>query len=539
MKFRKKDITTKTPDEQKQKKLRNRVAMRHGVYATVITALVLVGAVVINILSNAIAQRFHTTIDLTAERSNTISPSNVSYIRDVDKDVTVTICASEDGYTGDYMAYYAYNYYSAQDVTGQYYRQTITLIEDYAVYNNHIKIVYADPQEPSFAEVQSRFSNTNLYYGDIIVECSFELNGKTINRNKILTYENLYQLEDTSGYAEYGMDVYTVTGSNVETALTSAIYYVTSEESTQALILGNHSNTSLTEQLVENLELNNYVVNTTSEAMITSIPEETDLLLIVAPTSDFATEELEVIETFLENGNDRGKGLLYFASTASPELPRLNTFLEDWGITVESGILYETDERYQLNQSPTSMGVFNQLTEYTPDVNNQSVVFAGSNLVPMRTAYERYDSRVTSSLMETSASVVVAPVGTDQNFTPSDSLVQSAYPVAILTRDTSYENDSNGLSSYVVAFASTDFILGTWDDYTIVDNMSFVIAAANQASGVGDSNISFSTKVVATGAFNESPSTQKINTVRILFVFIIPIIALVLCFVIWIRRKNK
>ncbi len=517
-----------------RKRLRSRVRAKHRVYAVAITVVVLAVAILLNVLVSLLGQRFHLTVDLTAEHSNSITQENVDYLRAVDKDVTVTICAAEDAYS-DFLNYYASSLYGAQDSTGKYYDQTLQLINAYASYNDHINVVYSDPQEPAFSAIRNRYPGVSWSYGDILVECSLPVNGKTIDRYKILTFNDVYTLEDSSGYAAYGMGYYAVTGSKIETALTSAIYTVTSDKTVQTLVIDRSSSVD-TAKLTESLELNNYAVTTTSDSILKEIPAGTDLIVIAAPGADFAPEELTRINEFLAAHGEDEHGLLFFASTASPATPRLNAFLEDWGIELQTGTLFETDESAWLLGKPTQMLLLNKATDFTADYNNKGTGLVASGLVPMKTAYESFERRTTNELLTTyTESVIAAPVGADENYKPAADAQTGTFPAALLTE----EKSENGASSFVAAFASADLISTQWDAYTDIDNIGFVVTVANQAAGVGSTGISFADKTVASGAFSDVPANSVVVTFRVLFRDLLPVAALVLALVVWIRRKNK
>ena len=178
----------------------------------------------------ALSERFHLTFALSSDKINSASEENIEYIKGVKEKVTISLLSNEDDYAS-YMDYYAQNLFMAQDSTGEFYNQTIRLLNQYADYNENITLRFVDPQEPEFAEVQSKYASEDFVYGDILVETTFKgENNADITRHKVLSYSDIYNLSDESGMAGYGYGYYTVSGSNLETVLTSAIASVTSTE---------------------------------------------------------------------------------------------------------------------------------------------------------------------------------------------------------------------------------------------------------------------------------------------------------------------
>ena len=109
---------------------KNKAVFKRGGYAVMITAVVLIGIIVFNILLSALSNRFMLVYDMTADKVNSISEDNIKFIKDIDKEVKVTVCAKEEEYS-NYMNYYAQEY-NVSDNSGaysDYYEQTVSLIE--------------------------------------------------------------------------------------------------------------------------------------------------------------------------------------------------------------------------------------------------------------------------------------------------------------------------------------------------------------------------------------------------------------------------
>ena len=150
--------------------------------------------------------------------------------------------------------------------------------------------------------------------------------------------------ENSGGYGSYyGMSTYSITASNLETALSGAIYTVAASENRKVGFLSTISKSGTADEYITALESYNFDVENIEGLVTASTLENYDLLLLVAPTADMTGEELKIIDKFLDNDGKRGKSFLVFGSTGSPETPNLNDFLEEWGIGVEEGVAYETD----------------------------------------------------------------------------------------------------------------------------------------------------------------------------------------------------
>ena len=307
--------------KSKGKAIRNQFAFKKGGYSVAIIALVLAALILLNWLVAVLGDRFHLEFDMSPDSVNSISKENIEFIEGVKKDVSVTVCAAEDSYP-DYMASYAQSYYGISDA-GDYFEQTVNLINKYKSYNKKIKINYVDPQSSEFTAVTQKYPNAEVTYGDIIVSCG---EGEK-ERYKKLGFSDIYALSTDDTYAAYGYSTSNISGNNIETALTGAIAYCISSKSSKIAIYTGHSATDYSSGYVELLKANNFEVEVLSDKVITSVPNEYDAIVIMAPTGDFIDSEIDAVSTFLENGGKLSKGLMYFADSTCPSLPVLESFL--------------------------------------------------------------------------------------------------------------------------------------------------------------------------------------------------------------------
>ena len=525
---------------EKIKKLRSELVLKHGAYNTALIAIVAVAVLVVNIIATAVVGRFPLSIDLSSTGENTISRENVEYIKGVEKPVNIVVCATEEGYTGGYLAQYAYYYHTAEDSSGEYYMQTLKLLSEYEKYNKNIELVFADPDAASFSPYQAIVPDKTLQYGDILVYSTFKNDeGEETTNARVIGYTDIYSLSDPNGYAAYGYGTYTVSGSNVETAVTSAIYSVTSEESKVVGVLSGHGTAGAFDALSATLKINNYEIVDISDAIITSIPENVDMLVLAGPSTDFAASEIAVIDAFLENGGKRGKNMAVFCDAKSANMPNLYAFLAEWGADVQTGsILFETDETNYLSGMPTTMGFENAATDYTKAVNEDDKIYIAGNNLPMTAAYTTYGTRTANVLMTTLESVVAAPVEADATWTPDSSFEKQEFATVIYTTDSMYDDDNNLCLSGMLVFSSTDLISSTWEAYTAVGNSAYALAAFNAACGKDTNDISFVTKTISEYAFTQ-PTEASVSLVGIVFTVLLPVALMVCGVIVWYRRKNR
>ncbi len=542
---------------------KNKGSWKHGGYAIAITAIVIAVAVAVNVFFELLSHRVNLDIDISLQGTNTLSAENIDYLESIEAEVTITVCNPEEDFTNgnmEGMAYYYSSYYGSSfknfaDSTGEYFTQTLNLLKLYSVYSDKIELRFADPSDPSFADIVSEYEASAPKYGDILVEGWQIVDDVAVERHSTIKFEDIYYLTD-DGNVSYGYP-YMVSGSNLETKLTSAIYKATALETQEALIIGPHCDTTVSAAYGEILELNNFDVKTTSGETLSEISEEVDLIIIGSPKSDFTTAELDIIDEWLYNGGKRGKGLIFLPSYDSPATPTLDIFLEEWGVSYERALLYETDasnhmagDNYMFAfEANEDNGVEN---EYDEIFNANQILIAGGNM-PLYAAYETEGKRTTHALAltpgDTVVSTDVANAGTD--WKPDGSEEMNKHIGILITEDADYYDDPATESadniyctSYVVAFAGYDFVSSYWTS-TYTYNLEPVVAIAKLASNGDDDGFTFTTKTIeeiemeglvdSMGIVDQSEA----NVIKYIFQWTLPLLLVLFGIVVFIRRARR
>ena len=524
--------TKKEKKPKKEKLLKNEALFKKGSYSIALTAIVLVGILVVNILISALNDRFVLEFDMTSEKENSISAENIEYIKSIEKPVEVIVCATEESYTSYAGAMAEKNYGISFDSTANdYLNQTLTLINKYGAYNDEIKIRFVDTQSSEFTAITSEYGTNNLEFGSIIVSAEKENGTK---RYKKLNFKDVYALTEDQTYAYYGMSSSTISGNNIETALTGAISYVLSDIDVNVAFLTGHSSNDLTAGYKELLEKNNYKVDVISDSVVAKIDSKYDMLVIPAPSKDFIESEIRAISSFLENDGNLGKGLIVFADASAAYLPDFYSFLSEWGIAIGEGILYETDSNY--HASGDNIVLISGNTGNIEDLSDMQLCVTGYN-VPMEPAFESEGAKKAVSVVETMESVVEAPNGVTDWGGAADA-AKSAYSTIIETIKSEYDSDNNLIESTVTVFSSPYFLSSEYNESASVANKDLSLAMMDRASGVGETDISFVPKSITNESFYDSVTEGSANTIKILFMFLLPIAVIAAGIVIFIKRRN-
>jgi len=266
---------------------------------TVLNALVLVVitlAVVVNAVAMLAVNRFPLKLDLTDSKLYQLSPASYRMAKELTTPVNITVFSAEQ----DFPA------------------MLREILAGYGKLDGSITVSYKDPfGNPKLVDSFLQ-RGTRILQNDIIVESGGKFKRHTI--------EDLYLFDN--GKTK-------VTGVRAEQQLTGAIIQLGSNRMPRVRFTDGH-NENPSKGLMELFSKNNYQTERIALA-ISPLGSGIDLVVIAAPTRDFAVQETVVLEEYLDQG---GSLMVFLAPSATP-LPNLEGFLERWGISYGSGVVLE------------------------------------------------------------------------------------------------------------------------------------------------------------------------------------------------------
>lgn len=526
-------------EKMKRNYFKSRFVITVAVTIAVVAAIILANVFVIKL-----AEKKSTIVDLTTYKSNSLSPENLEFIKKVDYPVEIIVCTpNRSEYTGNKMVSYVYNvYYVQTDATpDNYFNQTINLLETYAKSNENITLKYVDPQKPEFEKLESEFDVT-ITYGDIIVRCERKNDkGELTYYNEVLTFEEVYNLYDPSnGASMTGYPTYIISSSNIESVLSSAIYTVAASNKSKIGFLTEHSKADSISDFANYLSGYNFeIVELKGTLTLEKLKEkEIETVMLSAPTSDLSDAEIKVLEDFLRNDGKKGRNFVVFGSAGAAKTPKLNEWLEEWGIVVTDKMVYETNGSYKLSDG-TSIKLFDKKTDLTKELKEMESNFYCANNIALETKFEEKNTRTTHTLLTTSAYAIKAPMG-EANYEPTGDEVKGEIPSIIVTEDTTYDNGYNDyITSYVGYFSSDDFISGSWLDYSGNGNMRYTTIIMNIINGRDGSNVYYDPKITGLHTMSNPLTETEYNIISICSIVVIPVLLLIGGAVVWFRRRHR
>lgn len=500
----------------KQKKKRGGLfksnKFKRGGMATVMSVVFIAIVVVINILVGLLTERFPSlNWDLTADKLNTLSDQAIGIAKGIEQETTIYLIGEEEAYRKDRL----YSSYGLE------YSQVSNLAEKLREVNSKISVEFIDPDtNPGFI---SEYPEENLTSGTVLV--------KTEKRHKLLTASDLFTVRNNQ--STYQTETY----SKVDSALAGALEIVNLETMPVVTMATGHGEL-LTDDVLgsfeELLETQNFEVKSI-DFLTEEIPEETQLLMIPTPSTDYAEEEIQKLREYIDDETHSGqRSLLVTCHASQGSLPRLQSFLEEWGIQVGEGVVAETDSsRVALRNAgyvlvDPSENLLNENT-YNP------LVSAASR--PLSLLFEANgDVVMTESLWTTAASAYVAT----EDMTEADiaTLETSQQSVACIAEKRPRVDGEEARRSLVV-FGSSYVFTDTFMNTTAFGDKNYVSDLLGYCTGTDGSQVSVSTQQVPTNTLDVAASVSTVNLLGLgVFTVGLPLAILIAGLVIFLKRRH-
>lgn len=492
-------------EKGKFKKFMKSRKAKHGTVAMAITALVIVMVIVLNIIIGLLVNRFpDLELDLTSNNSFALQDDTIDYVSHLNNDVTVYILMEKDKFESQ----------------GTYFVQAQKMLNKMASKSDgKMKIKYVDlTSNPSFT---SNYPNVDWQSSSanniVLVE-----SGK---QYKVLTLTDCFEYDEQT-YNYYG--TYSFTGTKIEQAVVTAILNVTTDDKVVVdMIKGNNEQDySSLKSLLEN---NAYQVNEVSLAT-GDFDKDAKVAIMYAPSVDLDEKIVEKLSTWLSNDGKYGRSLIYVPTADMGEMPNLDDFLKEWGMSIDRGYVFETDETALVNASSPYAFTVSYGDYYKDNLKNSKipVVVSESHAVNIT------DENTAHALLKTTNKAGVLPIDADKSWDYKDAITGNGENVAaegVMTNE-------DKKSSRVVVFGSYVMFSDTIMKYNSFNNSAYFMNVINTIADKEDVGITIESKSIDNTELGITDVATQ-NTMLVVFVIVIPIAILVAGFVFWLRRRNR
>lgn len=511
-----------------KERARNLRRLRYGTASTVLTVVVVVAVLLLNVITDIIANRYPITWDLSADKVFTLSDESVKIAESVKNEIEIVVFADEETFSNPTTG--AGAGIPEFDTT---LREFYNALRQYRTHSGEkISFQFLDPnQEPAKFAAYESYDVTSA---DILF-----LSGE---RHKVCSLSDLYELDDSNYYTYGTYEFY----SKVEKVLASNIHNLQSENERIVQVLVGHEEDSNTIAGLKALyELNGYTFEEMNITGSAAFNADAEVMLIAAPAKDYSDAEIKRVHEWMYNDGNYGRHLIVYTNPIA-SCPNLYELLDvEYGIQVTDELLLETD--------------LNRMQQYTPnytlcDVPATKFTANSTNTGKLSTPLARRLTTTWASEAEENAIANLSTMLTNypdsarliklQDFSNNntDGVYQPAndqYPLTSMIAATinTYNNNTqkSAYGTVVVsgcpAMAYSDFIQNGsfYNEELLLDTINSVTGHENA--------VSVSSKVLDTDTVTFSTNTQLILGLGV-FTIGIPVIVLVVCLVVFLRRKN-
>lgn len=516
MSLKKTNKTDGSLPEGQEKQPKNRLKKlkttkgRNGLMSTgmiaVVVAIVVIFNIAVSLLPSGVRQ-----FDISTSKIYEISDTTKDYLAKLDKDVTITVVAADANI--DYRLSHFLDLYTAL--------------------SNHVSQKKVDP-----VAYPSALTEYDCKENSVVVQCADTDQSYVISFDDILVPDTYYQYY-------YNETVYNEFDG--EGQLTSAIDSVVSKASHKAYRVTNHSEANLGSEVSALLTKNHFTVSDLSLLMDGGVPDDCEVLILNQPTKDLAKDELKMVQTYLSKGGQ----VSLILPTESFKHPNLDTLMKEYGLAMAGGYAGDTQRYYTSAQS--------YLT-FFPELNTDSEAINGltsddlalvNQALAMKQVDPARDTIKVDAFLTTSESGI--KVVSEDDYTKGQYVVAATASEVVGQKERTSEDSSTSSAS------SADSSAASSEEQNNDITARLTVISANSliddsiCSQFGDAVCNLTVYMnTVTAAFDGAsaisiPSKSlktATNTVTsagvwsMLYLIVLPLIALVIGFVVWYRRRK-
>lgn len=455
---------------------------KHGAYSVGLTVLVIAVVIVFNLVVGQIPEAYR-NLDVSSTKIYDISDTTTELLDSLDNEVDMKVLAVKDD--------------TDERIT--------TFLSRYASLSDKINVEWIDPVlHPSALTDYDTTENT------IVISCEDTGKTTTVSFNDILVMDQYsYYYYGTTSYTEF----------DGEGQLTGAVNYVTNEADHTIYQTTGHGESTLSTTITDLMEKNSYTLSEVNLLMSTSIPEDCDLLLMYAPTTDLSEAEAQMLRDYLAGG---GKVMILFGDTSSADLPSLAGVLSEYGIEAADGYIADPTRCYQGNY----YYIFPELSvsgDLADNISSEMVLL--TNAHGMNLTDPERDTISTTSFMASSDQAYAVTEETQQ---------QGSYTLGAVATETIESADEESTESRLTVISAGSLIdQSITDTFPQLENTQIFMNAVT-ANFEGVQNLSIEAKSLGT----EYNTMQHTGLLSFLVIFGIPAVILIGGFVVWFRRRR-
>ncbi|MCI6506514.1 MAG: GldG family protein, partial [Ruminococcus sp.] len=499
----------------KIKKILHSRKFSKGWLSIAIIAVFLACVVAVNIIASVLEDKFPSlSVDITSSNMYQLQDDTKKLCKNVNKDIDIYLLSDEDAFT---------SYDSSFGVA--YFSQALQFFKEIAALNSHITFKFEDTaSNPSFAK---KYSNLNLTTSGSSTICVIDAGN---DRYKGLSMTDFFETENDSstGYTK-------IKSSKVEQAVCTAILGLTKENVAKAcFVTSSGVNSSYFSTLKIFLDNQAYSTSTVDLDSNNKVPNDCDILLFVAPTTDISEQALKKVNDYLNTAKKSNKTFVYIPAPAVIDggTPNMDSFLEEQGIKIDNKWIYEEDNDYLTPLSPND----NRLSTFDYDDSDFTDGIDSSTKVAMFDTWNITLTKGSSAKVLLKSSKKADLLPTDAKSTDD---IKKGSGKAMNGAVINQSEVSDGVNKNIVVIGSYDALCGDLlTKYSQYNNSKYFANLFNLLTENDGETITINSATASDTSLGLEAASDALFP-SILFVGIIPLGVLILGIVIWAVRRKK
>lgn len=485
----------------------NKRRLKYGANNTILIAAAIVIFILVNLLAAALSEKFPATrIDLTG--------NGLYEIGDATRGVLAELDAS-----GDEVTIYYMKDSGEEDV----YVKEVLL--KYLAASDNLKcqdVYYV--RDPGFVK---RFSDI-----DSVSEHSLIIEDSTTNRHRLINYIDMFEISSNASTGQRYPSA-----AILESGLTNALAYCISEEETVVCFTTDHGEPNPGQMATilsgENITATSFSLKTAD------VPEECRMLYIISPIYDFTAEEIERLDDYLDRG-----GSVQLAVEPVVDLPRLEAYLAEWGVTLDNNYVVEGNPSYMVVEDGSVFLPRSVESAFTSDIISSNIPVFATLCRSISFEQDLLGAITKSTVFYTSRYATAYDVIYDEegNIEESDNDgAQGVFDLAVYLEKTVGENYDK-TARFLVSGSSSFWGVSSFFEFPVslsdssYGNNRFFVNSSYEMLGLNSTKLTIGGKSLGSTSLVMTVTQQVMY--RIIFCFALPLIILVGGIIIWLRRRH-
>ena len=489
----KKNISAKLrglrPDKAHFKSLFTSRSFRVGSYSIFASLIVIAIAVGVIMMADALPSKY-TKLDLTANQLYSFSDQTKQLVSGLKNEVDIYFLAQS----------------GSEDQTIQ------EMLNRYQALSKQIKVIKKDPVVyPDFAK---QYTDSQISDNSILVVCG--------DRSRYIGYDEIF----VTNYTSYTDSTTDFAG---ESALTSAIDYVTSDNLPKVYLLTGHGEPALGSSVVGAIAKENIETADLSLLKQDTVPADAACLLINAPASDLSAAEKDKILTYLKAGGH----LLLLTDFSPTAMPNLAAVMEYYGVKAVNGLVVEGDSNYCVS------GYRQYLLPQIGDHEITQPLKQGNYyvLMPLAQGIEKLtgarDSVSITDLLTTSASAYSKPAGYKMTTTDKEAGdIDGPFTLGVAIT----ERTADGKQTQIVWYTTSQMLNDTINQLVSGGNQDLFLNSLDWMTA-RENSISIHAKSMDTEKLTISAAASALWS--LVMIVVLPLGFLIVGICVFVRRKHK